>query len=116
MPHFTRFTRVRFSQLSRLISPASLGDWQRQRIRVTAPKTEHHEGRESREIPIFPELVEPLRDAWDQACGSVSTNRDLTNTKPESTVNHASYLGGWGCLSQGCKDRQGPYQGWGFQV
>lgn len=42
-------------------------DWNQSRIHVTAPKTEHHEGRGTREIPIFPELIEPLRDAWDQA-------------------------------------------------
>ena len=33
------------------------------RLTVHAPKTEHHEGHETREVPIFPELVEPLRDA-----------------------------------------------------
>ena len=42
-------------------------DWQRERIRVTSPKTEHHEGRDTRQIPVFPELVEPLRDVWEQA-------------------------------------------------
>jgi integrase len=42
-------------------------NWEKQRITVTSPKTEHHEGRGSRVIPMFPELVEPLRDAWEQA-------------------------------------------------
>ena len=31
-------------------------DWQRGRIRVHSPKTEHHQGGESRLIPLFPEL------------------------------------------------------------
>ncbi len=31
-------------------------DWERNRITVHSPKTEHLEGKESREIPIFPEL------------------------------------------------------------
>jgi integrase len=31
-------------------------DWKRDRITIHSPKTEHHEGGESREIPIFPEL------------------------------------------------------------
>jgi len=35
-------------------------DWERKRIRISWPKTEHHDGRENREIPIFPELVDPL--------------------------------------------------------
>ena len=37
------------------------------RLTVPSPKTEHHEGREQRIIPIFPELVQPLRDAWEAA-------------------------------------------------
>ena len=41
---------------------------EKQRILVTSPKTEHHVGRESRDIPMFPELVEPLRDVlWGLA-------------------------------------------------
>ena len=42
-------------------------DWQRKRIRITSPKTEHHQGKESRQLPLFPELVAPLQDVWDQA-------------------------------------------------
>jgi len=40
-------------------------DWKRQRIKVTAPKTHHHPGKETREIPIFPELSGPLREVWE---------------------------------------------------
>ena len=42
-------------------------DWNQERIRFRSPKTEHKPGHEEREIPLFPELVEPLRDAFDQA-------------------------------------------------
>lgn len=42
-------------------------DWERGRIRVTSPKTEHHAGREERTIPLFPELRPLLSDAFDAA-------------------------------------------------
>ena len=42
-------------------------DWTRERIRIRCEKTQHHEGREWREIPFFPELMVHLRDAWDLA-------------------------------------------------
>jgi integrase len=42
-------------------------DWENMRITLTSPKTEHHPGRETRQFPLFPELVEPLRDAFEQA-------------------------------------------------
>ena len=37
------------------------------RISFRSPKTEHHDGKDRREIPIFPELVEPIRDVFEQA-------------------------------------------------
>jgi integrase len=42
-------------------------DWEQGRIRVASPKTEHHPGKESRLIPLFPELVEPLLTALEEA-------------------------------------------------
>ncbi len=42
-------------------------DWGRRRIRVTSPKTEHHEGKEYRFIPLFPELRPYLEAVWHQA-------------------------------------------------
>src|SRR5690606_21562039 len=39
-------------------------DWERGRIRVRSPKTEHHHGHESREVPIFDELLPYLREAF----------------------------------------------------
>ncbi len=32
-------------------------DWEQQRILIRSPKTERYEGRETRWIPVFPELV-----------------------------------------------------------
>ena len=42
-------------------------DRERGRILVTSPKTERYEGGETREIPLFPELV-PYIDEWWEAC------------------------------------------------
>ncbi len=42
-------------------------DWDRGRITVHSSKTEHHEGKASRVIPIFPELRPHLEAAWEQA-------------------------------------------------
>jgi integrase len=37
------------------------------RITVHSPKTEHHEGKASRVIPLFPELHSYLETAWDES-------------------------------------------------
>jgi hypothetical protein len=37
------------------------------RLRVTSPKTEGYEGGDHRDIPIFPELLPYLREAFEQA-------------------------------------------------
>jgi integrase len=42
-------------------------DWERGRILVNCKKTQHHRGREIREMPIFPEL-RPYLEAWRRAC------------------------------------------------
>ncbi len=42
-------------------------DWERNRITVRSPKTEHHPGGESRQIPIFPELLPDLLQLFEQA-------------------------------------------------
>lgn len=42
-------------------------DWERNRVRVPSPKTEHHVGGESRIIPLFPELLPYLREVFEQA-------------------------------------------------
>jgi integrase len=42
-------------------------DWGRSRLRVRCGKTEHHEGREWREVPIFPEIMPRLQESWELA-------------------------------------------------
>ncbi|MHC4664455.1 MAG: tyrosine-type recombinase/integrase [Planctomycetota bacterium] len=42
-------------------------DWERSRMRVHSSKTEHHEGGESRLVPLFPELLPYLREAFENA-------------------------------------------------
>ena len=42
-------------------------DWERGRLLIRSPKTEHHEGKDSRFVPIFPELRPYLETAWDAA-------------------------------------------------
>ncbi len=34
---------------------------------MTSPKTEHHDGKRARIVPLFPELVPHLRNAFEQA-------------------------------------------------
>lgn len=40
-------------------------DWQNKRFTVCSSKTEHHEGKESRLVPLFPELVEVLNEGYE---------------------------------------------------
>lgn len=42
-------------------------DWERNRITVHVPKLEHLPGRDTRLIPIFPELLPHLEAAWEAA-------------------------------------------------
>jgi integrase len=41
-------------------------NWERERFRVVAPKTEHHDGGE-RWVPLFPELLPHLEEAFERA-------------------------------------------------
>jgi len=41
--------------------------WQRGRMLVRSPKTEHHPGHESRLVPLFPELMPYLREVFAEA-------------------------------------------------
>lgn len=45
-------------------------DWHNKRMIVLSPKTEHHEGRDRRMIPIVPELMPHLVETWDAAAVS----------------------------------------------
>ncbi len=42
-------------------------DWEQQRILIHSPKTERYEGRETRLIPLFPELAPLLDKRYDEA-------------------------------------------------
>jgi len=42
-------------------------DWERGRLTIHSPKTERHEGKGERTIPIFPELRPHLEAVWEQA-------------------------------------------------
>lgn len=42
-------------------------DWDGGRFTVHASKTEHHQGKGTRTVPIFPELLPLLREVYDQA-------------------------------------------------
>lgn len=42
-------------------------NWERNRFLVRSPKTEHHEGKDERLVPIFPELKPYLEQAFEQA-------------------------------------------------
>jgi integrase len=42
-------------------------DWERHRMIVHSPKTEHHQGKDMRQVPLFPELVLYLQEAFDHA-------------------------------------------------
>ena len=41
--------------------------WDQEKIVVHSPKTEHHEGKDTRIIPFFPHIEECLREAFEQA-------------------------------------------------
>ena len=42
-------------------------DWEHNRLTVRSPKTEHHEGKGDRFVPIFPEVRPLLRDVFEAA-------------------------------------------------
>src|SRR5262249_23467193 len=42
-------------------------DWERSRFTVRSRKTKHHDGKGRRVVPIFPELLPHLADAFDRA-------------------------------------------------
>ncbi len=47
-------------------------DWERSRLTVHSPKTAHHDGKESRVIPLFPELRPYLDEVRDDLGGQGS--------------------------------------------
>ena len=63
-------------------------DWTNQKIHFRQPKNEHHNGKETRTIPLFPELVRPLLDVQEQASGG-GTDYVITKLRPEKLRNRA---------------------------
>ncbi len=60
-------------------------NWDQGRMLVRSPKTAHHSGHESRIVPLFPELLPYLREAFDKAEPGipyvVTVYRELGNVK-----------------------------------
>ena len=57
-------------------------DWHQNRMLVISPKTEHHEGGESRLVPIFPEFRDALNECWEQA--AEGDEHVITKRRPKS--------------------------------
>lgn len=66
-------------------------DWANNRFTVRSPKTEHHEGRASRVVPIFPELLPYLRESFDLA--KPGTVYCITPRGKGAAVNLRTHLG-----------------------
>ncbi|MEM6945295.1 MAG: tyrosine-type recombinase/integrase [Pseudomonadota bacterium] len=64
-------------------------DWSHQRFIVHSPKTEHHEGYESRIVPLFPEVAEALERLRDGQPGDayVITRYRLNNLNLRTQLN-----------------------------
>ncbi len=52
-------------------------NWAENKIVVRSPKTEHLRGKAYRTMPLFPELLKPLQEVWEQ-----------TKSKTEYVINH----------------------------
>ena len=61
-----RYAGLRVPSESHLLVWADI-DWERGRMTVRSPKTEHHAGHEQRVVPIIPRLMSILQDAFDAA-------------------------------------------------
>ncbi len=62
----SRFAGLRTPSEPLLLTWADI-DWDRNRMTIHSPKTEHHPGQDSRVIPIFPEVMPALRECYDLA-------------------------------------------------
>ena len=61
-----RYAGLRIPSESHLLTWADV-DFERGRLTVHSPKTEHHEGHEQRIIPITPKLMKLLQERFDEA-------------------------------------------------
>jgi integrase len=57
-------------------------DWERARITVHSPKTEHHEGKAERVVPLFPELRPYLQAAWDELLTDFDPKKNKISEQP----------------------------------
>ena len=84
-------------------------DWEHSRIHVRSPKTAHFAGHESRDIPLFPELLPLLQEAFDEAePGSVyiiGKYRDkAVNLRTRlARIIRAAGVTPWGKIFQNCR-------------
>ncbi len=62
-------------------------NWEHNRMTVRSPKTEHHEGKGERAVPIFPELLPYLRDVFEAA--EPGDDRVITIFRPGDNLNPA---------------------------
>ena len=60
-----RYAGLRIPSESHLLTWADV-DWERGRLTVRSPKTEHHAGHEQRLVPIIPKLMKLLQDRFDE--------------------------------------------------
>ncbi len=60
-------------------------NWSENRLLVRSPKTEHHEGKAERFVPIFPELREPLLELFSNAADG--TKRIISSYEPGANLN-----------------------------
>ncbi len=81
-------------------------NWEKGELLVRSPKTEHHAGKESRRVPLFPELERVLMEASELALdGSefvVNRYRDVAKNlqKPFLAIIHRAGLTAWKKLFQ----------------
>lgn len=59
--------------------------WQERRLTVRSPKTEHHEGKAERVIPLFPELAAVLEEGFAEAVESIEAGNRKTVGGPVIT-------------------------------
>ncbi len=59
-------------------------DWDNNRFIVHSPKTEHHEGKDEREVPLFPKLRPYLEALYDAAVLECGTPKGYVITKHRS--------------------------------
>ena len=85
-------------------------NWERNRMSVRSPKTEHHAGKESRIVPLFPELrphLERAFDAADEGTEFVITRHRYANVNLRSRLERHSRQSGRGPVAQAVREPAG---------